>query len=111
MSDSYTVKKMLLAAMEDGINPGNTIEEIITDQLELVEAIGLVNLVEGGEDVCGCGVEDLCPCGCMMPECEAAYYKNIGSKDNPLCLQCVTWADPDKCSCWMVHKPEEVSHE
>jgi len=46
-----------------------TIGNMIASQLKLIEADGLVNT----EAECGCGIEDLAPCGCPnFDECQPA---------------------------------------
>ena len=57
------------------------VPDLIRDGLEAQGATGLVNT----EMPCGCGLDDLMPCGEPCPDCEAAY---VILCDGEMCSEC-----------------------
>jgi len=77
-----TVMEIIERYVAAGGDPGRTIAEIVRDELRLLEYDGLASFE------CGCGVDDLFPCGCLTGDCQAGYrdgnvYRPGWKKDEP----------------------------
>jgi hypothetical protein len=52
-----------------------TVLQMIVKQLSEISADGLCF------DECGCSIDDLCPCGCLNIDCEAAKKKVVDGNE------------------------------
>lgn len=71
-------------------------------------AAGFTALV-GGDEPCGCGADDIAPCGCYDPEyCTPGYAVLC---DGSVCGVCEPGATPERphvcfCAAWMMEEAE-----